>query len=274
MQKDVYSREPIRFEGQIPVFFSSSEFTENYEKISEDHIAHMEKTGKNPFIREELWIELENSTKELILKYSNGGAVLDIGVGMGRLLSLLPSTFEKYGMDISNSYLKIAKTKNIEVCNSLIEDIPYKKGLFDIVICTDVLEHVLDLNLACQKILSVLKKGGYLIVRVPYREDLSRYLKPSYPYKYAHLRSFDEHSLIILFEKIFGCSVIEYHTAGHTVNRSLLKVKLPSFLKLLFCGAVYSTKFVTKIIYRLLLKMFFNPVEINVVIKKTPESAV
>ena len=49
---------------------------------------------------------------------------------------------------------------------------PYSDESFDVILCTDVLEHVIDLNLCVAKILSVLKKGGLLIIRVPNREDL------------------------------------------------------------------------------------------------------
>jgi 2-polyprenyl-3-methyl-5-hydroxy-6-metoxy-1,4-benzoquinol methylase len=66
-------------------------------------------------------------------------------------------------------------------------------------VCADVLEHVLDLNLVCAKILSVLRPGGILIVRDPYREDLRAYTVPSCPYKFIHLRNFDENSLQLLF---------------------------------------------------------------------------
>ena len=71
------------------------------------------------------------------------------------------------------------------------------------------LEHVIDLNLCLKKIPSVLKKDGYLIIRVPYKENLQEYLKNSYPYNYSHLRNFDEESLLILMEKVFNLQFLE-----------------------------------------------------------------
>lgn len=273
---DIYKISPLKFVDGIPVFSETNEYIQSYERISLDHVTEMKKTGKNPFIPEDLWIESENSTKVLILKYAeNGYRILDVGVGLGRLLSLLPSSFEKYGMDISMNYLKIAQRKGIEVCCSLVEDMPYKKDTFDMVVCTDVLEHVLDLNLACNKILSVLKGDGILIVRVPYREHLGGYLSSVCPYKFAHLRNFDEYSLRLLFEKVFGCEVREYKTAGYYHGPQRLKYglhSLPLYTHVLFDALIYCTKYIDKRIYQYLLRLLYNPVEINIVIQK-PASA-
>jgi SAM-dependent methyltransferase len=267
---EIYRIPPIKFVEGIPVFSKTNEYIENYERLSLDHVTEMEKTGRNPFIPEDLWIESENSTKGLILKYAEKGhRILDVGVGLGRLLSLLPSSFKKYGMDISMNYLKIAQSKGIDVCYALAEDMPYKKDTFDIVVCTDVLEHVLNLNLICNKILSVLKGNGILIVRVPYREDLNTYLSPSCPYKFAHLRSFDEYSLRLLFEKVLRCETLEYQTAGYYFGCIRLKyTALPLYVKAFFNRLISSTRYINKRIHRYLLRIFYNPVEINIVIRK------
>jgi SAM-dependent methyltransferase len=126
-------------------------------------------------------------------------------------------------MDVSIEYLKIAAKKSIKVCMSLVEDMPYKEGVFDMVVCTDVLEHVLDVNLAIKKILSVIKQNGYLIVRVPYKEDLTPYLDPTYPFIFSHLRNFDENSLRLIFEKIFKCAVEDIQYCGYLSRIDRLK---------------------------------------------------
>ena len=108
---EIFRKEPIRFHGNIPVFSHSNEYTDNYGKISDDHLESLRRNGTNPFIPEDLWVEFEKSTAELIKKYSKpGGRVLDVGVGLGRLLSQF-SSLERYGMDISFGYLEIAHTK-------------------------------------------------------------------------------------------------------------------------------------------------------------------
>ena len=49
----------------------------------------------------------------------------------------------RHGMDISRGYLKVSREVGIDVCYARIEDMPYKPDTFDVIVCTDVLEHVL-----------------------------------------------------------------------------------------------------------------------------------
>lgn len=209
----VYRCPPLRYlqlpGGAVPVYSDRDAYIANYEKISEDHVAHMDKTGLNPFMAEELWQASEQITERLVRKHGVSGArVLDVGCGLGRLLSRFPE-FDRYGMDISPSYLQYAQREGIDLCLARIEDMPYTDNYFDLVICTDVLEHVFDLYAACTQLLRVTRPGGILVVRTPYRENLSIYLSPDLPYDYVHVRTFDEDSLRLMFEKIHGNQVIE-----------------------------------------------------------------
>ncbi|MCD6115657.1 class I SAM-dependent methyltransferase [bacterium] len=265
----VYSRKPLRHHGTIPVFSESNEYIDNYEKISSDHLEHFQKTGHNPFIEEALWKQCEQSTIDLIKTYSNDNdKILDAGVGMGRLLSHFPY-LKRYGFDISFGYLELSQKKGIEVCYTLVEELPYKQEYFDVVVCTDMLEHVLDLNLSVRNLLNVLKKSGILIVRVPYRENLYSYLPEVCPYKYVHVRNFDENSLKLLFERIFECKVVEITYAGYYPAMGRLKWSLPFFV-----GHSIWRQILTKIqkyapiLHRKIIEYLYYPIEMNFVIKK------
>lgn len=210
----VLARDPDRWVDGIPHFSGTDRYTENYARIAADHIERMKPGSANPWIPDALWLELEESTLGLIKSYSRPGErILDVGVSLGRLLDRCPE-LDRYGIDISLDYLRIAQGKGIRAAFSRIEDMPYREGVFDLAVATDVLEHVLDLNRCTERILSVIKPGGYLIIRVPYREDLSPYLQPGLPYEFIHLRSFDEHSIRLHFEKIFRCEVLETRTVA------------------------------------------------------------
>ena len=189
---NIYNRIPNNEKNGIPIFSDSDEYTSNYDKISNDHLAYLEKTGENPFMPEEYWKGLEKETIEHIEPLLFEGAkVLDVGVGLGRLLSGIKTPIEKYGVDISLSYLLKAKNSNINVCLSKIEELPYKDNYFDFVISTDVLEHVFDLNGCINQIIRVLKPNGICLIRVPNEEDLTQYLDYE-EYKYVHVRNFSD----------------------------------------------------------------------------------
>ena len=172
-------------------------------------------------------------------------------------------------MDISKHYLKIAKDKNIECALAKIEDMPYENEYFDIVTCTDVLEHVIDLNACLSNIINVVKKNGILVVRVPNREDLSAYLDEEYPYELAHLRDFNESSLVLLFNKIFDLEILEVRDGLYIENYPLLKYRIPvkgyNFLVKLFLRSV---KLISKKLYISLVEIMFHSTEINFVLKK------
>lgn len=205
----IFKREPLYFEDGIPVFTKFDFYVENYERIAKDHIGKISEGHENPFIEEELWIGLEVNTRAHIERHVKPGSrILDIGVGLGRLLEPL-TEYTRYGIDISLDYLKHARARGIDVAMAKIEDLPFQDGFFDAVVTCDVLEHVLDLNLCCRRIIASLRPGGTLILRVPYKEDLNVYLRDDLPYEYIHLRNFDEASLRLMFGKIFGLNFKE-----------------------------------------------------------------
>lgn len=112
----------------IPVFSSRDGYTENYEAIAKDHLSASAKSRENPFTKEHLWQKIENSTEQLIHKHINPGAkALHVGVGTGKLLGKFKDV-DRYGLDISPEYLKIAQQKEIQVCLSKI-DLAYQESL-------------------------------------------------------------------------------------------------------------------------------------------------
>lgn len=226
-ESDLLCKTPLGFEDDIPIFSNSDRYVANYQKIAADHIAAISPSSSNPFIADDLWKQLDESTRQLVRKYTKkGDRVLDVGVGLGRVLGPLRN-LSRYGIDLSTDYLKMARAEGIKVALSKIEDMPFVDECFDMVLLTDVLEHVLDLNFCTKEILRVLRPGGVLVVRVPYKEDLSPYLADTLPYEFVHLRAFDENSLRLHFCKIFGMSFIEAGPiAPYLQGAARLKVRM------------------------------------------------
>ena len=192
-----------------------SDYLANYDEIAAEHLAHLDEFGHNPWMSDDLIRNLNTPTIDLVNRYVRaGGKLLDAGCGTGHLLSQLPA-FDRYGCDISRAYLERAQAHG-EVCFAAVEAMPYETEWFDGVVCTDVLEHVLDLNAAVSEILRVLKSGGILVVRVPCREHLEQYL--GYKYRFVHLRILDGTMLTLMFDRVFGCDVLEtVETNGEVV---------------------------------------------------------
>ncbi len=281
-----YIRKPIQVINGIPVFSDiNDEYIKNYEKIASDHVSAIKKGIDNPFINKDDWEEMEESTLQLVLKYlktfpeSQKIKILDVGVGLGRLiekikLSVKDIQIEFYGVDISLNCLTIAREKGINVALAKIEDLPYQENYFDIVICTDVLEHVIDLNSSINKMLGCLKQEGYLIVRVPNKENLEYYTGKDCPYYYVHLRTFDRYSLVLLMEKVFGLETAEITKGLVRPYPDHLRYSLPPkiFWNYFIKGSLKVIKFFSVIIYIKVLNYFYEPIEINGVFKKCQRS--
>jgi len=272
MKEQAYSSTPIRFAElaghQCPVFSIVDDYIRNYERISDDHLAVFASKGVNPFMEEAFWLECEENTVGLVRRVTPAaGRLLDVGCGMGRLLARLPD-YQRYGMDISAGYLEHAATQ-FEVCLAKVEDMPYVDGFFDTVVCTDVLEHVLDLNAAVTQLFRVVKPGGHLVVRVPYRENLAPYLQPDYPYAMSHLRNFDEHGLRLLFEKIYGGEVVGELHGPYLASSAYLKLRiLPRPMGFGLRTLLRGVGLISKRVRKFGLQFFFRPVEINMAVRK------
>jgi hypothetical protein len=117
--------------------------------------------------------------------------------------------------------------------------------------------------------LSCLRKGGILIIRVPFREKLSQYLEVIYPYKYVHSRKFDEYLFRLLFERIFDCEYVEVAMAGYTPSTNRLRCPMPfQKVNVILSRLVYGIKTLYKPAYELLVKKLYDPIVINIVVRK------
>ena len=269
---EIYKYAPQTKRNGIPIFATADAYTDNYGLIAEDHLEVMNAGGGNPFIEDLSWRSMEAATGALIERFAAPGArILDVGVGTGRLLERFPG-LNRYGLDISLDYLRLAREKGIEACFARAEDMPYPRQSFDIAVCTDVLEHVLDVNATISEIQRVLKPGGLLIIRVPYCEDLSPYLQSDYPYKFAHLRTFDENSLQLTLCRIFDFEFVlaDYVTLIHGGK---FRFPLPG-IRWLVAGrlAWFVRQFPS--LHAPLARLLCTPTFINIVVRKAaPKTA-
>lgn len=95
-----------------------------------------------------------------IIENLDGKRVLDLGCGKKPYFQLFKES-NYIGLDLPN--------KNVFADiygNALF--LPFKDNVFDVVLCSQVLEHINEVELALNEIFRVLKKGGHLILTVPF----------------------------------------------------------------------------------------------------------
>jgi 2-polyprenyl-3-methyl-5-hydroxy-6-metoxy-1,4-benzoquinol methylase len=107
----------------------------------------------------------------------SGLRVLDIGCNNGFIGEMLiKNGNEVYGVDIGRAkvHKAIARGLKARVVDIENNDLPYKANYFDIILLTDVIEHVFDTDMLINKIYRVLKHGGKLLITTPNVASLAR----------------------------------------------------------------------------------------------------
>ncbi|RLB30191.1 MAG: hypothetical protein DRG87_05660 [Deltaproteobacteria bacterium] len=121
-------------------------------------------------------------------------SVLDVGCGDGSLLRSIDSAIRKVGLDVSYTALSLVSSGHRVLASS--EILPFPEHAFDLVMSTEVLEHLPPevFEASCSEIQRVAKR--YVLISVPFHEDLARKQtrcsRCGHVYHiHLHLRSFD-----------------------------------------------------------------------------------
>lgn len=162
----------------------------------------------------------------LINKYykKKKATVLDIGSGTGGLIKKMKYLGNVQGVDSSQTAIKLAKIKNIEIKFSSIERLNKKSDNYDIVTCIDVIYHqnVKSDSKALQEIYRVLKPKGIGVIRVPAYEIL----RSGHDIQVHTARRYTPNNLRQKFEKI-GFKVLYISPINFVLGLiSLLKINL------------------------------------------------
>lgn len=109
-----------------------------------------------------------NLLKDTAKKYLKpGGSVLDFGCNYGHTTKLLQDRgFNTFGIDISEE--AIGYGRSLGISNIFLEsEKSFPINSFDATISLDVLEHIKDDKNAFAHIVSVVKRGGIIVIMVP-----------------------------------------------------------------------------------------------------------
>lgn len=170
--------------------------------------------------------------------------VLDVGCGTG-FLSLLMKNQDNdvYGIDISEVALRKAELKGIKVKREDVENtLPFDDNIFDIVICSEVIEHLFNPMYLLEEIRRVLKPDGYIVLSTPnvayflrriallfgkFPEEV-KWARTSNTNEWEHIRFFTFTSLIRVIEST-GFSLIEIKGIDRFTNLPFSKISINLF---------------------------------------------
>src|SRR6516165_10355603 len=104
------------------------------------------------------------------LGLSKDAPVLDVGTSTGTNLRMLAELGYRrvVGLDLSNEAIRFCAEKGLGVIHrGDVCDLPFEDASLDLVLATDIIEHVEDDRLALSEIARVLVPGGNTIITVP-----------------------------------------------------------------------------------------------------------
>lgn len=96
--------------------------------------------------------------------------IADIGCGTGQFLKMMSEKFSSkqcYGFDFSLSALKVAQKVFPDGIYHQYNIYEPMKGEFFLVTCTEVLEHLLDPEIALRNLIGAAVEGGWIFITVP-----------------------------------------------------------------------------------------------------------
>lgn len=159
------------------------------------------------------------------------GDILEVGCGIGNLTKWLIKSNKITVAYKREDYLKIIRNKfatNSNLLKSIIWDIqkeypPEINHLFDTIICSNVLEHIEEDELALKRFYNLLSEGGRIIIIVPALKIIYNRLDQAL----CHLRRYGRKELYLKFKKSrFKICKIKYFNLfgifGWFLNRKIL----------------------------------------------------
>ena len=164
--------------------------------------------------------------------------IIDVGCGEGYLLYCLEKKYPQsslFGLDLTNGRIQATK-KHVPKAKLLRGDIfelPFPDNTFDVVICSELLEHLTDYPKAISELIRITKKR--LIVTVPNELPLIKVMCPRCKTKHyldEHVNFFTEEKIRYPFAKRSDITIRgtrKFHSI-YTYNR--LTLKLPVFLRI------------------------------------------
>jgi SAM-dependent methyltransferase len=126
-----------------------------------------------------------------------GKRVLDVGSSTGGYL-LKMDALQRVALDLAEPFLAaIPESSGILRIRADAETLPFAPGSFDVIIISDVLEHLLQPERLAERLSLIASPETRVIVHVPWEENIDRYHTSEY--EFTHLRSFTRYTFALLW---------------------------------------------------------------------------
>jgi len=106
----------------------------------------------------------QSIVKAMIIRQNKSNIkVLDVGCYTGELLSSLPESYAKYGIEMSEAAAYVASSRDIKIVSNDLYAIDTQQK-FDLITAVDVIEHTENPEDFIQKLMTLLEPHGQLII--------------------------------------------------------------------------------------------------------------
>lgn len=164
---------------------------------------------------------------KLIQKYKKSGKLLDIGCSIGTFMDVARKNgWDVFGIDLSKASIDYCKKElKLNAKQGKLEDMKFPPNSFDVIIMSDLLEHVPSPISTLEEANHILKKNGLLFITTPNIGGITAKLMGT---KWIHLKS-REHI---------------YYFTPKTIEKALSKTGF-KFIKCKSLGRVRNLKTIT-----------------------------
>jgi ubiquinone/menaquinone biosynthesis C-methylase UbiE len=145
----------------------AEEFREWNERMLEKYDPEAFHQHSNYFVRFIERIRVKAIFREVDIKEADH--IIEIGCGAGNVIEK-SSGYRLFGTDISFSVLKKARQRlneGVHLFQADAQNLPCKDRVFTHIICSEVLEHVLDPSAAISEMARILRSEGTVVISVP-----------------------------------------------------------------------------------------------------------
>jgi ubiquinone/menaquinone biosynthesis C-methylase UbiE len=111
-----------------------------------------------------------------VIEIKRGDCIIEIGCGAGNVIEKA-SNCKLFGVDISSSVLRKARQRlneKVHLFQADAQNLPCKDQTFTQIICSEVLEHLLDPSTAIMEMARILKTQGAVVISVPNEPMINR----------------------------------------------------------------------------------------------------